>query len=101
VEGLRHRLQTVMQKYVGIVRSDSRLQKAADAIAALRAEATPVWRDSQWTDSLLEVRNMIEVADLIIRCAQARHESRGLHYNTDYPGAREDERHDTVVINPV
>jgi len=99
VDGLRHRLQTVMQKYVGIVRSDTRLQKAADAITALRAEAMPVWRDSQWTDSLLEVRNMIEVADLIIRCAQARHESRGLHYNTDYPAPRDDARHDTVIIN--
>lgn len=97
VDGLRHRLQAVMQKYVGIVRSDSRLQKAADAVAALRAESTQVLRESQLTDSLLELRNMIEVADLIIRCARLRHESRGLHYNTDYPSTVEALRKDTII----
>jgi L-aspartate oxidase len=97
VEGLRHRLQTVMQKYVGIVRSDSRLQKASDAITALRSESASVLREYLMNDSMLELRNMIEVADLIIRCAQRRHESRGLNYNTDYPSPSEEERHDTIL----
>ncbi len=97
VEGLRHRLQTVMQKYVGIVRSDSRLQKADAAIEALRAEAKPLFDDHVLADDVLELRNMIEVAGLIIACAQKRKESRGLHFTTDYPQARDSERHDTVL----
>jgi L-aspartate oxidase len=99
IAGLRHRLQAVMQKYVGIVRSVSRLQKAADAIAVLRAEIEPLTRECVPSDSLLELRNMLEVADLIVRCAQRRKESRGLHYNTDFPDALDSERHDTVLQN--
>ncbi len=97
VEGLRKRLQRTMQKYVGIVRSDSRLAKAAAAVAALRTEAQPIFDDSVLADDVLELRNMIEVAQLITRCAQARKESRGLHYTTDYPLTLESERHDTVL----
>ena len=97
VAGLRHRLQTVMQKYVGIVRSDSRLAKAAAALAALRAEAQPLFDDFVLADDVLELRNMIEVAALITECARRRKESRGLHYTTDYPQTLESERHDTVL----
>ena len=99
VARLRHRLQTVMQKYVGIVRTDSRLQKAAAAVAALNSEAQAIFDDCVLSDDVLELRNMIEVATLIIVCAQRRRESRGLHYNTDYPEARESERHDTILKN--
>jgi len=99
VAALRHRLQTVMQKYVGIVRSDSRLQKASAAVNALNAESRPLFKDFFLYDDVLELRNMITVADLIIRCAQKRKESRGLHYTTDYPGLVEGERHDTVLQN--
>ncbi len=94
---LRHRLQTVMQKYVGIVRSDSRLQKAADAVRIIRQEAQPLYDDCLPSDEGLELRNLIEVAVLIIACARRRHESRGLHYTTDYPHPVESERHDTVL----
>ncbi len=97
VAALRHRLQTVMQKYVGIVRSDSRLQKAAAAVQSLRTEAQPLFDDHVLSDDVLELRNMIEVAGLIIRCAQKRKESRGLHYTTDYPQTVESERHDTIL----
>ena len=97
VAALRHRLQTVMQKYVGIVRSDSRLQKAAAAVQSLQAEAQPLFDDHVLSDDVLELRNMIEVAGLIIQCAQKRKESRGLHYTTDYPQTVESERHDTVL----
>ncbi len=98
VAGLRHRLKTVMQKYVGIVRSDSRLAKAAAAVAALRAEAQPLFDGAVLADDVLELRNMIEVAGLIVDCAQRRKESRGLHYTTDYPQTLESERHDTVLV---
>lgn len=94
---LRRRLQNVMQKYVGIVRSDARLQKAADAVRVIRQDAQPVFRDCAPSDEGLELRNLLEVATLIIACAQQRHESRGLHYTTDYPQSIESERHDTVL----
>ena len=97
VAHLRHRLQTVMQKYVGIVRTDARLQKAAAAVAALRAEAQNIFNECVLADDVLELRNMIEVATLIIACARRRRESRGLNYNTDFPEAHENERHDTIL----
>jgi L-aspartate oxidase len=98
VRALRHRLQTVMQKYVGIVRTDSRLAKAGAAIDVLRAETAPLVQDCVLTDHAFELRNMIDVASLIVRCAQKRKESRGLHYNLDHPGMRDEERHDTIII---
>jgi L-aspartate oxidase len=94
---LRHRLQTVMQKYVGIVRSNSRLQKAADAVAIIRQEVQPLLDGCPPSDEGLELRNLLDVSSLIIECAQRRHESRGLHYTTDYPHPVESERHDTVL----
>jgi L-aspartate oxidase len=96
---LRHRLQGVMQKYVGIVRSDERLRKAADAVDALRAEAQPLFDGRHLSDAVLELRNMIDVAGLIIRCARMRCESRGLHYTVDHPEPVESERRDTVTRN--
>ena len=96
-EHLRARLQTVMHRYVGIVRSNSRLNKALAAVRELRAEAGGMFSDGRVTGERLEVRNMLEVAELIIRSAQMRKESRGLHYTTDYPTPREEERHDTVL----
>jgi len=97
VAALRNRLQAVMQKYVGIVRSDARLLKARTAVDALRAEAQPLFDGCILADDVLELRNMIEVAGLIIACARKRKESRGLHYTTDYPQAVESERHDTTL----
>jgi L-aspartate oxidase len=97
VAALRHRLQTVMQKYVGIVRTDARLLKAADAVEALRQEAEPLFQLGLRGDNILELRNLLEVALLIIRCAQSRRESRGLHYNLDHRETLDSERHDTVL----
>jgi L-aspartate oxidase len=95
---LRDRLKIVMQKYVGIVRSNKRLRNAQDAIEALNAEAAGLFSDGKVTGDRLEMRNMLDVAQLIVRSAQQRHESRGLHFTTDYPEAKESERHDTVLI---
>lgn len=97
IEEIRERLQTVMQKYVGIVRSDERLQKAADAIAALREEAQALLVGPPLTNETLELRNLLETADLIVRSARERKESRGLHFTTDYPEPIPSERHDTVL----
>ncbi len=98
IEGaLRPRLQAVMQRYVGIVRSDARLQKAEDALEVLREEGRGLFADGRFTRERLEMRNLLEIATLIVRSAQARKESRGLHYTTDYPDPVESERHDTVL----
>jgi L-aspartate oxidase len=96
---MRNRLQRVMQKYVGIVRTDSRLQKAADAVQALTDEAHTYSAETAASADSLELSNMLEVSSLIIRCAQNRRESRGLNYNLDHPSALDSERHDTVVRN--
>jgi L-aspartate oxidase len=97
VRMLRHRLQTVMQKYVGIVRTDSRLNKATAAIQAIQSEADAVFSASLYNDEILELRNMLLSAALIVRCATMRRESRGLHYNLDCPNTLDSERHDTIV----
>jgi L-aspartate oxidase len=94
---LRNRLQIVMQKFVGIVRSNQRLQKAQDAIDALVYEATGLFSDGHIADARLEMRNLLNVAQLIVRSAALRKESRGLHFTTDYPEPVESERHDTVL----
>ena len=92
---LRERLQTVMSKYVGIVRSNSRLAKAMAGVNAIAADLKTA--DLPLSSSVQELINLIEVARLIIRSAQSRCESRGLHYTTDYPEPVEAERHDTIL----
>ena len=94
---LRERLQTVMSKYVGIVRSNARLAKAMAGVDAISVDLKRA--DLPLSAPVLELRNLIEVARLIIRSAQARCESRGLHFTTDYPEPVEAERHDTVLAN--
>jgi L-aspartate oxidase len=97
-ERLRERLQIVMSKYVGIVRSNKRLAKARAGIDAIAAETRAA--DLTLSHATQELANLTTVAGLIVRSAQARHESRGLHFTTDYPQAIESERHDTVLTNP-
>jgi L-aspartate oxidase len=78
-------IRRLMWHYVGIVRSDRRLKRALVRIAALREELDSYYWNYQVTDALLEVRNLAVIAHLTIRCAMARKESRGIHYNIDWP----------------
>ena len=79
-------LQLVMSDYVGIVRNDIRLQRAMRRVDLLWEETEQLYESSTLSPQLLELRNMITVGYLIIKGASLRKESRGLHFNTDYPG---------------
>ncbi len=78
-------LQLVMSDYVGIVRNDIRLQRAIRRLDLLWEETEELYRTSVLSPQLLELRNMITVGYLVVKGAAFRKESRGLHYNTDYP----------------
>ena len=84
-----HELRLFMWDYVGIVRSNKRLERAARRIALLSSEIEEYYAHFKVSSHLLELRNLVEVASLIVKCAQSRKESRGLHYNIDYPETSE------------
>jgi L-aspartate oxidase len=82
-------LQQAMSDYVGIVRTNVRLGRALKRIDLLWEETEALYQATTLSPQLCELRNMITVGYLIVKCATFRKESRGLHFNTDYPGKNE------------
>lgn len=89
-------LQLLMTDYVGIVRTNVRLERAMKRLDLLHLETEQLYQSTSVSPQLCELRNLITVGYLIVKSAQFRHESRGLHFNTDYP--EKSERRQNIVL---
>ena len=90
-------IRRFMWNYVGIVRTTKRLERAAHRIRLLREEVEDYYGHFRVTTDLIELRNLLECANLIVQSALSRKESRGLHFITDYP-VTDPVARDTVLI---
>ena len=90
-------IRRFMWNFVGIVRTTKRLERAKRRIDMIRQEVADYYRNFRVTPDLIELRNLVEVSDLIIRSALSRHESRGLHYTLDYPKTLAEPK-DTILV---
>ncbi len=90
-------LRRFMWNYVGIVRTNKRLERAAHRIKLLKGEVNDYYGNFRVTADLIELRNLLQTAELIVKSARARRESRGLHFNEDYPQTQPAAR-DTVLV---
>jgi L-aspartate oxidase len=94
-------LRRAMWDYVGIVRTDKRLERAQHRVRLLQEEIRDYYSNFRIDNNLIELRNLVVVAELIIDSALARRESRGLHYTLDYPDESADEQvTDTIMVPP-
>ncbi len=93
-------LRRFMWDYVGIVRTDKRLLRALRRVELLKSEIAEYYSNFRVTGDLLELRNLVIVAELIVRCALARKESRGLHFTLNYPEADPGSQARDTVLTP-
>lgn len=93
-----HELRLMMWDYVGIVRTDKRLERAMHRIKLLNDEVHEFYSNFRVSKNLLELRNLLQVAELIVRCAMARKNSVGLHYNIDH--LEQPKEHKPTILSP-
>jgi L-aspartate oxidase len=90
-------LKRLMSDYVGIVRSNFRLERALRRLYLLYEETEHFYKNSKVSVELCQLRNLIQVSYIVVKSAMLRQESRGLHYNTDYPYKNENEKISTII----